>query len=121
MLLSGGRTWGVEQPFSGDDSPAQGGVIEVRLCELGRFFNTLDPAPFRVKELYRDAEGYILGSAKELPMEAPLALRVYLDRPAGLPDEGRVLEHANRAHFARRSPASRRRLRELVGRVGSVW
>lgn len=91
----------------------------MRLRELGQLFNTMDPAPFHEKELDRAAEEYILGSAKELPKEAPLALVVYLDQPAGLPDEGMVLENAVRAHFARRSKGSRRRLRELLlqGRI----
>jgi hypothetical protein len=47
---------------------------------------------------------------------------VYLDRPAGLPNEGRVIDNAIRAHFTRRSQASRHRLRELLrqGRVSLV-
>jgi hypothetical protein len=41
-------------------------------------------------------------------------LVVYLEQPAGLPDEEMVLRSAVHAHFARRSQASQRRLRQLL-------
>lgn len=89
-------------------------MVEVYLRQLDQLFNTMDPAPFHEKELNRDAEEYILSSAEEFPKDAPLALVVHLDQPAALPDEGRVLQSAVQAHFARRSQASRRRLRQLL-------
>ena len=41
---------------------------------------------------------------------------MHLDQPAGTPQAQEVLEQAIRAHFARRSEASRRRLRQLFRR-----
>jgi hypothetical protein len=41
---------------------------------------------------------------------------VYLDQPAGLPDEERILEAAIRVHFARQSQRMRHTLRDLLRR-----
>jgi hypothetical protein len=76
----------------------------------------MDPPPFHERELDREAEAFILNSARELHAKVPIALNIYLDQPAGLPEEGRVLEEAIRVHFSRRSQSSRRALRELLAR-----
>jgi hypothetical protein len=107
-----------EQPSSGDPlTPEGGGVIEVRIGELDQLFNSMDPSPFHEKGLDPDAEEYIVSSAKELPAAA-VALVVYLDQPAGLPDESRIVGDAVRDHFGRRSELSRRELRQLFRRGG---
>ncbi len=58
-----------------------------------------------------------MGWARELPRDASLALVVYLDRPAGLPEEAAILRDAVREFFAVRGVTTRRRLRQLF-RVG---
>ncbi len=107
---------GVERSSSSDQVPAAGGVIEVRIRELGQLFNSMDPSPFHEKELDPDAEDYIVGSAKELPTQSPASLLVHLDQPAELPDEERIVQEAIRAHFARQSERLRRDLRDLLRR-----
>ena len=107
---------------SGDPLPAKCAVIEVHVGELKQLFNSIDPSPFRNKDLDPRAEEFIVGWAKEMPRDAPLGLIVDLDRPAGLPDEAAVLRDAIHEFFLQRAHAFRRRLRELfrVGRTSLV-
>lgn len=101
---------------AGDPIPPKCRVIEVHVGELKQLFNSIDPSPFRNKDLDREAEEFIVGWAKELPRDADLALVVDLDREAGLPDEAAVLRDAIHEFFRQRAEAYRRRLRELLRR-----
>jgi hypothetical protein len=100
----------------GDPIPPNCEVIEVHVAELKQLFNAIDPSPFRQKDLDPNAEEFIVGWATEVLGEAPLALVVYLDRPAGLPEEPAILRDAIREFFSRRAQESRRRLRQLFRR-----
>jgi hypothetical protein len=93
--------------------------IEVRVGELRQLFNAMDPSPFRQKDLDPNAEQFILDWAREAPRDARLALLVYLDRPAGLPEEPAVLRDAIREFFRLRAESVRRQLRRLF-RVGRI-
>ena len=103
-----------QKPYAGDALPA-GAVIEVRLRDVNRLFDALDPSPFHEKDLDRRAEEYIVESAKELPRKAVLSLIVLLDDSMGVDDE-RAVGDAIRAHFERRSRFLRRELRQLLRR-----
>lgn len=94
-------------------------VIEIHLRQLSQLFDSLDPSPFREKDLDAAAEEYIVGSIKELPSRAPCELVICLDQPASVPNEGNVIGAAIQAHFARRAQALRRDLRQLLRR-GSI-
>lgn len=91
-------------------------MIEIHVGELKQLFNSIDPSPFRNRDLDRDAEEFIVGWAKDLPGDVPLALVVDLDRDAGLPDEAAVLRDAIHEFFRQRAETYRRRLRELLRR-----
>jgi hypothetical protein len=107
-----------QQPQSaGDPIAPDCEVIEVHVAELKQLFNAIDPSPFREKDLDANAEEFIIGWARDVPRDAPLALLVYLDRPAGLAEEPAILRDAIREFFGHRSQASRQRLRQLL-RVG---
>ena len=101
---------------AGDPIPPNCQLIEVHVAELKQLFNAIDPAPFRQRDLDPAAEEFIVGWAREVPADAPLALVVHLDRPAGLPEEAAILRDAIREFFAQRAQVSRRRLRELFRR-----
>jgi len=101
---------------AGDLIPPKCAVIEVHVGELKQLFNSIDPSPFHNKDLDPDAEEFIVGWAKDLPHDAPLALVVELDRPAGLPDEAAVLREAIHEFFRQRAETYRRHLRELFRR-----
>ena len=107
---------------AGDPIPSNCQVIEVHVAELHRLFNAIDPTPFRQRDLDPDAEDFIVGWAREVPADAPLALVVHLDRPAGLPEEPAILRDAIREFFGQRAQVSRRRLRQLFrrGRISLV-
>jgi hypothetical protein len=107
---------------AGDPLPPECAVIQVHVAELKQLFNSIDPSPFRNKDLDPKAEEFIVSWAKDLPRDVPLGLVVELDRPAGLPDEAAVLRDAVHEFFLQRAHAFRRRLRELfrVGRTSLV-
>jgi hypothetical protein len=111
-----------DQHSAGDPIPPNCQLIEVHVAELNQLFNAIDPAPFRQRDLDPDAEEFIVGWAREVPADAPLALVIHLDRPAGLPEEPAILRDAIREFFAERAQASRRRLRQLFrqGRTSLV-
>jgi hypothetical protein len=92
-------------------------IIEVHVAELKQLFNAIDPSPFREKDLDPNAEEFIVGWARDAARNASLALLVYLDRPAGLPEEAAILRDAIRQFFRVRAQTSRQRLRQLL-RVG---
>jgi hypothetical protein len=91
-------------------------VIEVRVAELRQLFNSIDPSPFRERDLDPRAETFIVDWARELPRTAPLALRVHLEQACGPDDEPAMLADAVHEYFAQRASDSRRRLRELSHR-----
>src|SRR5262252_4198737 len=102
-----------DKASAGDPIPPKCAVIEVHVGELKQLFNSIDPSPFRDKDLDPGAEEFIVGWAKDLPHDSTLALVVDLDRQAGLPNEAAVLRDAIHEFFRQRAEAYRRRLREL--------
>src|SRR3954470_19973437 len=101
---------------AGDPIPGDCEVIEIHVGELKQLFNAIDPSPFRERDLDPSAEEFILAWAREAPADARLALSVYLDRPAGLPEEPAILRDAIREFFAHRGQMARQRLRQLFRR-----
>lgn len=108
-----------DQTYAGDEIPPGNDVIEVHVSELSQIFNSIDPSPFHDKDLDVDAEEFIVGWAKELPRDKPLALLVHLDKPSVSPEMARELHAAVQTFFARRSAVAQQRLRELF-RVGRL-
>jgi hypothetical protein len=106
----------------GDRLPPKCAVIQVHVAELNQLFNSIDPSPFRNKDLDPKAEEFIVSWAKDAPHDAPLGLVVDLDRPAGVPDEAAVLRDAIHEFFRQRAHAFRQRLHDLfrVGRTSLV-
>jgi hypothetical protein len=111
-----------DQTYAGDEIPPATEVIDVHVSELTQIFNSFDPSPFHDKDLDDDADEFIVGWAKELPRQKPLALRVHLDKPAVTPQMANDLRDAVHAFYARRSTLARQRLHELfrIGRTALV-
>jgi hypothetical protein len=111
-----------EKASTGDSIPPKCAIIEVHVAELKQLFNSIDPSPFRNRDLEPGAEEFIVGWSKDFPANTPLALLVYLDRPAGLPDEAAVLRDAIHEFFRQRALATRRQLRQLfrIGRTSML-
>lgn len=53
-------------------------LIEVRVDKIAQLFHTLDPFPFREKDLDQDVEEYIVSWARELPGNKSIRIIVYL-------------------------------------------
>lgn len=106
-------------PSSADprDLPEGYARIEVHVGELKQLFNSLDPTPFRERDLDPRAEEFIAGWASELHTDMPLGLVVHVDGPAPAAADVAVLREAVREFFKQRAAATRRRLRQLL-RVG---
>ena len=58
-------------------------ALPVYVGELRQLFDSLDPAPFRERDLDPKAAEYIIDSAGEARPQGPLALQVHLGREAG--------------------------------------
>jgi hypothetical protein len=92
-------------------------LIEIRVDRLAQLFHTLDPFPFREKDLDQDAEEYIVSWARELPDKRPIRIAVHI--PDGdVPDaHSKELNEAFHRYFAGRAVAVQYELNELF-RVG---
>jgi hypothetical protein len=101
---------------AGDAIPSDFQVIEVRVAELKHLFNTIDPSPFREKDLDPKVEEFIVGWARDAPIDTGLGLQVHLDRSADPDHEASFLRHAVHEFFGQQAGAARRRLRELFRR-----
>jgi hypothetical protein len=55
-------------------------LIELNLHEVRQLFNSMDPSPFNERDLDQDADEYIVSWAREYPVDAPVSLRVHLER-----------------------------------------
>lgn len=98
-----------------------GGHIEVHVAELKQLFNSMDPSPFKERDLDPHAEEFIVSWAREASRGAPLRLTVHVDRVPEVAHEG-ALGAAINDFFQYRAEMTRRRLRELfrVGRLSLV-
>lgn len=97
------------------------GVIELRLRDGAQLFNTLDPFPFRERDLSAEAERFIVEWAQELPKDQPIEILVHLQAPGGdKAAQASDLADAITGWFAARARAETQALRELFrdGRVG---
>src|SRR5690242_14006545 len=94
-------------------------VIELQLEKAGQLFDTLDPMPFREKDLDREAEDYIVSWARELPGKAPIHVRVHLPAAEAQGEQAKVLPQALGRYFSYRAEAVGRDLGELF-RIGRL-
>jgi hypothetical protein len=94
------------------ETTAVAGLIELRLSNVGRLFNTMDPSPFHERDLDHDAEEFILSWAREHERDSDLRLRVVLKQAADEAVAGQVRESI-RHYFGYRARMARRGLRDL--------
>jgi len=92
-------------------------VIEVQVEKIGQLFHTLDPMPFRDRDLDREAEDYIVGWARELPRKHPLRILVHMPASEALGEQAAELEQALQRYFAYRADTMTGELKELF-RIG---
>lgn len=103
----------VPQPLHGS------AALELRLGDLRQLFNSMDPAPFRERDLDPKASDYIVDWATEAPADRALVLVVHLGTPTA---DAALAGDAVREYFQGRAAAKRRELSKLfrVGRISLV-
>ena len=94
-----------------------GKAIELRVEDISQLFDTLDPFPFRERDLNKDAEEYIVGWARELPADQPIKIIVYLPSAKAHQPPAAELGEAFSHYFDYRADVLKRDLNELF-RVG---
>jgi hypothetical protein len=87
--------------------------LKLYVGELRQLFDSLDPAPFRERDLDPAAAEYIVDSAREAPASASLALQVQLGREPVTEDSAALLHDAVHDYFGRRAAGKHRELRQL--------
>lgn len=86
-------------------------LIELELADLRQLFHSLDPAPFREKDLDAEAEAWITSAAEELPAREPLMLVIWLPEPD---PAAREVPDAVAHYFAYRASVHRHELARLL-------
>ncbi len=98
-------------------------LIEVHVSELQQLFNSLDPTPFRTRDLDPKAEEFIADWARDVQGDAPLGLVVHVDGAAPEPPQRiEIVQNAVREYFSARAATTRRQLRLLFrrGRISLI-
>ena len=111
-----GRTVSPPLASLGDTIPQDYGIIEIRVGDIRQIFNSIDPSPFRERDLDPRAEQFIVEWARDLPADVPLALLIHLTRTDYPADDVGNPRDSVREYFGQRAIATRRRLRELFRR-----
>ena len=95
--------------------------IELTVRNVEALFNTLDPSPFRTKDLDRDAEDFIVGWAREYGVATPLMLRVHLQE-APAKDASNMVREAVHNFFAYRDQLTLLEFRRVMseGRLSLI-
>jgi hypothetical protein len=98
-------------------APASSDAIEIRIEEISQLFHTLDPFPFRERDLDKDTEEFIVGWARELPVDRPLRIVVHLPEEQASTPEAQDLGVAITRYFSYRAQVIALDLNELF-RIG---
>jgi len=92
-------------------------IIELRVDDIAQLFHTLDPFPFRERDLDREAEEYIVGWARELGANQPIKITIHFPETKAQAKAARELSEAFCRYFSYRADSVQRDLNELF-RVG---
>jgi hypothetical protein len=87
--------------------------IEIQTDKVARLFHTLDPLPFRERDLDREAEEFIVGWARELPKAAPIEIVVHLPPAEAEGAQAADLANAMHSYFSYRADGTAHDMHEL--------
>jgi hypothetical protein len=73
--------------------------IEVKISGLHRLFDSMDPSPFRERDLDPDAEEFIVSWAREAPKHATIRLVIHLTDPAPEVADPQAMVAASLNHY----------------------
>lgn len=94
--------------------PAEAPAIQVRIHELRQLFNSIDPSPFRERDLDPACEEFIVAWAREMPPDRDLRLEIRIEREQPPAEVAADVPPAVRAHFARAASLQDLRRRRIV-------
>ena len=96
--------------------------IEIFVDKIEQLFNSMDPSPFRERDLDHDAEEFIVSWAREFSPSAPFVLVVHLNGPLSPDISAELTEEAVRNYFAYRSKLNHFEFKQLLkqGRTSLV-
>ena len=87
--------------------------IELRLHDVQQLFNSLDPSPFRERDIDGAAEEFIVGWSNEIPLKEPLGLHIHLDHEPPV-EPGASVADAVHNFFASRAASAQLEFRQLM-------
>ena len=87
--------------------------IQLRIRNVGQLFHTLDPLPFRERDLDAGVEEYVVGWAGKMASQHPITILVHLPQAEALGEEARHIEAAMQNYFAYRAEVLGWDLRDL--------
>lgn len=96
--------------------------LEITIATEKQFFNSMDPAPFRKRELDPAVIDYIVAWAEKAPASADLGLTLRIAAPTAGEDVQAIVTEAVAENFRRLSADTRRKLNRLFhdGRISLV-
>lgn len=102
--------------------PTATAAIQVRIYELRQLFNSIDPSPFRERDLDPDCEEFIVAWAREMPPDRELSVEIRLEREQPPAELAADVPTAVRSHFARAASLEDLRRRRITreGRLSLV-
>jgi hypothetical protein len=92
-------------------------AIELRVDKIAQLFSSLDPFPFRERDLDQEAEEYIVSWAQELSSDQPIKVVAHMPGSEAQTKAAQELGEAFARYFAYRADLLQRNLNELF-RVG---
>jgi len=92
-------------------------LIELRVENIAQLFHTLDPFPFRERDLDREAEEFIVGWAGELATDRTIRIIVHFPETEAQTKAAGELSEAFRRYFFDHASAIQREINELF-RIG---
>jgi len=104
------------RPMTGQ-AATETNTIEIRLSSIEQLFQTLDPSPFREKDLDNDVEDFIVSWARELRADLPFRIVVHLPEKQLTRPEAREIGPAITGFFRYSAQQVGLELKELF-RVG---
>jgi hypothetical protein len=104
----------LKQAIMHDNAPRGVACIDVHIGDIRQLFHSMDPAPFRERDLDPKAEEFIVESARALSRTAPLRLTVRISETTSTPEDLAALPPAVHEYFARGSASTRVNLRRLL-------
>jgi len=88
--------------------------ISLRLREIGQLFNSMDPTPFRHRDLDPNAEEFIESWAQEFPAGSRYLLVIHLEHKPDEEDPAALLAEAVHNFYGDKAQLAERELRRLL-------